>query len=327
MRKNIFRRCIMKRSKRFICAVLSVCMLFLCSCGSKEDGETTVAADETPSENVTEIQTELPSAQESQTADVTEAPATVSPATEATVTNAPDTVPVTEKQTERAAERTTETPSTLPEQTAYTKEQIVDVLKNAVNKTKSYTGSITVHHKESFSDMKISNVTPGGELSARAMNFITGLIIKPSEEDYSFSGGRATTSEGEQTQLLLPKDAAFTLDASGVKSAKLEKKDGMTHITVTLVREECNSLTDKPKHNASAIGYLDIGSAFSRMKITAVKIVYPGSVIDAYIRDDGYVSSVTYTVNMDCHGEASYGLINGSADFKGAQTEVWTVKW
>ena len=88
----------MKRSKRFICAVLSVCMLFLCSCGSKEGGETTVAADETPSENVTEIQTELPSAQESRTADVTEAPATVSPATEATVTNAPDTVPVTESR-------------------------------------------------------------------------------------------------------------------------------------------------------------------------------------------------------------------------------------
>ena len=34
----------MKRSKRFFCAVLSVCMLFLCSCVSKEGGETTVAA-------------------------------------------------------------------------------------------------------------------------------------------------------------------------------------------------------------------------------------------------------------------------------------------
>lgn len=311
----------MKTSKRIFCAVLSICLLFLCSCGGNKDGETTAAPDETLSDT-TELQTDMPSEQESQTADVTEAP-TAAPATEAPATNAP----ATEKQTERATERATEAPVTAPVQTAYTKEQIVEALKSAVNKTKGYTGNITVHHKESFSDMKISNVTPGGELSSRAMNFITGLIIKPSEEDYSFSGGKATTSEGEQTQLLLPKDAAFTLDASGVKSAKLEKKDGMTHITVTLVSEECNSLTDKPKHNASAIGYLDIGGAFSKMKITAIKIVYPGSVIDAYVRDDGYVSSVTYTVNMDCHGEASYGLINGSADFKGAQTEVWNVKW
>ena len=164
-------------------------------------------------------------------------------------------------------------------------------------------------------------------MSSKLMNFVTGLVIKPSEEDYSFSNGSAVTSEGEKTQLLLPKDAAFTLSDSGVKSASIEKKNGMTHITVTLVSESCNSLTDKPEHNASAIGYLDISGSFKLMKITSIKIDYPGSVIDVYIRDDGYVSSVTYTVNMDCHGEASYGLINGKADFKGAQTETWTLKW
>ncbi len=346
----------MKTSRRIFCAVLSVCMLFLCSCGGKQSEETT-SAPETTAAEVTEMQTtEMQTQQELQptaaTAAVsseisstgtsaTESPVTESPSTAAPATEIPATetfasqesaaTAVSEKQTEAATERSTESVSEIATaesvQTAYTKEQIVEAFKAAVNKTKGYTGDITVHHKETFTDMKISNVSPGGELSSRAMNFITGLIIKPSEEDYNFSGGKATTSEGEQTQLLLPTDAAFTLDASGVKSATFEKKDGLTHITLTLVSEECNSLTDIPKYNASAIGYLDIGNAFNLMKITAVKISYPGSVIDAYVRSDGYVSSVTYTVNMDCHGEATYGLISGSADFSGAQTEQWTLNW
>ncbi len=346
----------MKTSRRIFCAALSICMLFLCSCGGKQSEETT-SAPETAAE-VTEMQTaaELQTQQEPQSTaaaetvisevssegtsatgtSATETPATAIPVTAAPVTETSANhesaaTAVSEKQTETATERVTESVSEVATaesvQTAYSKEQIVEAFKAAVNKTKGYTGDITVHHKETFTDMKISNVSPGGELSSRAMNFITGLIIKPSEEDYNFSGGKATTSEGEQTQLLLPTDAAFTLDASGVKSATLEKKDGLTHITLTLVSEECNSLTDIPKYNASAIGYLDIGNAFNLMKITAVKISYPGSVIDAYVRTDGYVSSVTYTVNMDCHGEATYGLISGSADFSGAQTEQWTLNW
>lgn len=315
----------MKNSRRIFCAVLSVCLLFLCSCGGNKDAQTTAVPEtvtETAAPAQTEPQTEITADAVTQSLTVEtsseQPPVTQAPATQTPVTQAP----ATEKPTERA----TEAPQTAA-QTAYTKEQIVEAFKAAVNKTKAYTGNITVHHKESFSDMQISNVSPGGELSSRVMNFITGLIIKPSEEDYSFSGGKATTSEGEQTQLLLPKDGAFTLDASGVASASLEKKDGLTHVKLTLVKEECNSLTDIPKHNASAIGYLDIGSAFNLMKITAVRITYPGSVIDAYVRADGYVSSVTYTVYMDCHGEATYGLISGSADFSGAQTEQWTIKW
>lgn len=340
----------MKTSRRIFCAALSICMLFLCSCGGKQSEETT-SAPETAAE-VTEMQTaaELQTQQEPQSTaaaetvisevssegtSATETPATEHPSTAASVTETSEgyspATAVSEKQTETATERVTESVSEVTTaasvQTVYSKEQIVEAFKAAVNKTKGYTGDITVHHKETFTDMKISNVSPGGELSSHAMNFITGLIIKPSEEDYNFSGGKATTSEGEQTQLLLPTDAAFTLDASGVKSATLEKKDGLTHITLTLVSEECNSLTDIPKYNASAIGYLDIGNAFNLMKITAVKISYPGSVIDAYVRTDGYVSSVTYTVNMDCHGEATYGLISGSADFSGAQTEQWTLNW
>lgn len=316
----------MKTSKRIFCVLLSAGMLFLCSCGGKNTDETTT--DETIAGDVTEQTTEAlqTETEQTSTADDVTTYVTGQPATEVPQTESV-TEKVTEKETEKATERVTAAAETTPAKTSYSAAEITEILKNAVNKTKSYTGSITVHHKESFSDLKISNVQPGGELSSRALNFITGLIVKPSEEDYSFSGGKATTSEGETTQLLLPKDAPFSLTADGVKSAKLETENGMTHITLTLKSEQCESLTDKPSYNASAIGYLDLSGAFSKMKITSITVKYPGSVIDAYIRSDGYVSSVTYTVNMECHGEASYGVINGSADFKGAQTEIWTLKW
>lgn len=308
------------KMKKIMCLVLCAVFVFLCSCGGNGgEQETTtdeVTTEETVKDEPSDAPAETEASTEQKTVPVTEAPETAVPATAA---------PVTEKVTERVTHA--ETTAAAESFENLSKAQITEKLKTAINKTKGYKGKITVHHKESFADLQISNVSPGGEMSSKLMNFVTGLVIKPSEEDYSFSNGSAVTSEGEKTQLLLPKDAAFTLSDSGVKSASIEKKNGMTHITVTLVSESCNSLTDKPEHNASAIGYLDISGSFKLMKITSIKIDYPGSVIDAYIRDDGYVSSVTYTVNMDCHGEASYGLINGKADFKGAQTETWTLKW
>ena len=310
------------KMKKIMCLVLCAAFVFLCSCGGNGGEQETTTEEVTAEETVTEEPSVLPTESEMTTEPETE---TAAPETAASATDAP----VTEKMTEKVTEKVTRAETTEANDSVenLSKAQITEKLKTAINKTKGYKGKITVHHKESFADLQISNVSPGGEMSSKLMNFVTGLVIKPSEEDYSFSNGSAVTSEGEKTQLLLPKDAAFTLSDSGVKSASIEKKNGMTHITVTLVSESCNSLTDKPEHNASAIGYLDISGSFKLMKITSIKIDYPGSVIDAYIRDDGYVSSVTYTVNMDCHGEASYGLINGKADFKGAQTETWTLKW
>ena len=306
--------------KKVLCVVLVLSLVFLCACGGgKTPDETTVTEETTVEEQTTSE--DIPSSAE--TAESTTAETQTTDAHSTEPATAP---PVSERPTEKPTEPSTE-PPTKAEPTVYTKAQTVELLKAAVNKTKGYKGDITVHHKEAFSELTVSNVYPGGELSTKFINFLTGLIIKPSEETYSFSGGTATTSEGEKTQLLLPKDAPFTLTDSGVKSAKIEQVDGMTHITLTLVAEECNSLSEKPKHNASAIGYLDIGDSFKLMKITAIQIKYPGSVIDAYIREDGYVSSVSHTVHMESHGEATYGLINGKADFKGSQTETWNINW
>lgn len=254
----------------------------------------------------------LPAASTNMSATVTTAPVTQGTAAIPSVSAAPPaTVPATQA----------------PNYAAYTPAQVVDLLSKAVNKTKGYTGAITVHHKESFDNPSITNVQPGGAVMQPAIDFVVGLVVKPTEENYKFSGGYATTSEGEQTQLLLPKSAAFTLNANGVQSATASQENGMVHVRVTLKPEQCTSLTQIPAYNASAIGYLDISSKFSVLKIQQVNIQYPGSTIDAYIRPDGYVQSVTYVISLSAHAQAQAMGITGSADFSGNQTEVWNIQW
>lgn len=315
----------MKLSKRVLCVLLALSLACLASCGKSEEETTTEETTEYIYDySDSDLSSEVSSDASSDA--VTDAPVTE------TQTEAPTAAPTeaaTAAPTANATEAATQKQSTnaSTDYSSYTKAQILNTLKTAVNKTKAYTGDITVHHKESFTDFNVSNVSPGGALAEQAFSFIKGLVIKPSEEDYKFSGGTATTSEGESTQLLLPKDAQFTLAEEGVKSATIERKNNLTHIVLTLNSEQVTSLSEKPKYNSSAIGYLDLNGSFSKMKITSITIKYPGSVIEAYIRDDGYVSSAIYTINLDCHGEASFGVLSGKADFGGAQTEVWTVKW
>ena len=59
----------------------------------------------------------------------------------------------------------------------------------------------------------------------------------------------------------------------------------------------------------------------------SIDIKYPGSTIDAYIRGDGYVDSVTYTIKLDAYGKANAMGITGSANFGGDQKEIWKINW
>ena len=250
------------------------------------------------------------------------------------VTSAADTTLTTAAISTTAPATTAEATSAATSATAasgsdfssFDKAQTLNFLAAAINKTKAYTGDITVHHKESFTST-VTNVKPGGELATRALNFIKDLVLKPTEEDYRFSGGTATTSEGETTQLLLPKAAAFTLPEEGVAAASISQEGDLVHVILTLAAEEVRSLSEVPKYNAASIGYLDIAGSFSILQIDEVTIRYPGSVIDAYVRGDGYVDRVTYTIKLDAGGKAHAMGISGSADFNGDQVEIWEIKW
>lgn len=245
-------------------------------------------------------------------ADASEAQTTLAPVTEP-VTSAPVTEPVT-----GAAADTSE-------------EGILKALSDAVNKTKGYKENVTVDHTEKFNIVepvvKLDSAEMLGTLATRAVNFVKDLVLKPSSEVYSFSGGIATTSEGEKTQLLLPKDKAFALTPEEVASATLSEENGRRHIVVTLAPEETHSLSEIPTAHANSIGYLDLAGSFKIIQIDEISIKYPGSVIDAYVRSDGYVESVTYTINLEAFSKAHGMGISGSATFSGAQIESWKINW
>ena len=308
--------------------LLIAAILLFAACGKKPAPETTTAAPDTTTAPVSdapsETQSETPSETRSETQSETQSAA---PET----TAAPDTTaaPATEATTAAPAPETTAAPDNNAAQTdfsGYDKAQILNFLAAAVNKTKSYTGNITVNHKESFTST-VTNVSPGGALVTQALNFVKDLVLKPSEEVYSFSGGTATTSEGETTQLLLPKDKAFSLPPEGVASATIANEGDKVHVVLTLSPEEVNSLAAVPAYNSSAIGYLNLDGKFKVIQIQELTIKYPGSKIDAFVRADGYVDSVTYTITLDASAKAKGMGISGTADFYGDQVEIWKINW
>lgn len=312
----------MHHMKAAVAVLLILALITLGACGNKKTPEEPSSTQST-SESTLPVTESAASVTATSAADNTTA---VTSAADTTLTTAAisTTAPATTAEATSAA--TSATAASGSDFSSFDKAQTLNFLAAAINKTKAYTGDITVHHKESFTST-VTNVKPGGELATRALNFIKDLVLKPTEEDYRFSGGTATTSEGETTQLLLPKAAAFTLPEEGVAAASISQEGDLVHVILTLAAEEVRSLSEVPKYNAASIGYLDIAGSFSILQIDEVTIRYPGSVIDAYVRGDGYVDRVTYTIKLDAGGKAHAMGISGSADFNGDQVEIWEIKW
>lgn len=208
----------------------------------------------------------------------------------------------------------------------YTKNQIIDVYSQALNTTRAYTGSLTATVTESF-DAKIKDAHPGGALTELLADNIVKLVGSEGQQTLNFSGGKATNADGESVPVLLPQRTSFSLPAEGVASAAIEKSGDKTHIKITLIPETV-SMGQIPKYNSSSVGYLDTSNMdFKIITISRVDISYTGSVIDAYIRSDGYIESVTYTINMSTYAELSGMGITGYGTLEGAQTEKWALNW
>ncbi len=208
---------------------------------------------------------------------------------------------------------------------SWDKTTIIAKLREAITKTKAYRGNITVNHKESFT----ANVTECtvGALGQKVANFLVESVVKPTEEVYSYTNGRTTTAEGENVEMLLPKNGAFTLTPDGAKDVSVSSENGGYVIKITLVPESVG-MYDVPKHNAAAIGYLDVASInTSYMTVTNAKIDYKGSTIEAHINLDGYVTSAVYNIPLHAYGAAEALGINGEANFDGQQTEIWKINW
>ncbi len=213
----------------------------------------------------------------------------------------------------------------LPDPSGWSKAEIISKAKEAVNKTKAYTGNLTVNHSEGFT-ADVTECT-GGEIVKSIVNLMIGWVVKPVEETLVYQNGKAVNSEGETVPIILPKRSNFTLTENGVKSASVQRSGNEYVIKLTLV-EESVGMYDVPKHNAASIGYLDVANFdISFMEVDSADIVYKGSSIELKINADGYVTYAGYKIPLHIDGSAHKGSISGSATFEGEQTEEWRLNW
>lgn len=210
-------------------------------------------------------------------------------------------------------------------QKALSESEMLEMLTSAVNKTKAYTGNVSVYHRESF-DANVTECT-GGSIVTSIANKLVGMVLDPTEETLNYSGGQAVNSDGETVPILLPKRGNFTLNMSGISSISLSKDGQNTVINVTLVPESVG-MYEVPTANASAIGYLDVGELdLSVLEVTAASIQYTGSSIKAVINSNGYISYAEYVIPLHVEGSAKSGIISGNAVFDGTETEVWQLNY
>ncbi len=213
----------------------------------------------------------------------------------------------------------------LPDSSNWTTSQIISKATDAVNKTKAYTGSLAVNHSESFT-ADVTECSAGGIIRS-VVDLMIGWVVKPVEETLVYQNGRAVNSEGETVPIILPKRNAFSLSESGVQSATVQRTGNEYIIKIKLV-EESVAMYEVPKHNAGAVGYLDVANFdISFMEVDSADIVYKGSSIELRINADGFVTYANYKIPLHIEGSAHKGSISGSATFEGEQTEEWRLNY
>lgn len=262
------------------------------------------------------VETTLPQAESTTLPPTVETtlPQIIETTTQPPVTETTTQVPVVETTTQAQVD-----PST------WTKAQIVSAYKDAVTKTKAYTNNISVRHVEGF-DAEITKIT-GGSMVAGIANNLISSVVKPVDETLNFTNGTAVNSEGETTQILLPNDKPCSLSEAGVATATATKAGDNIVIKITLISETVG-LNDVPVHNASAVGYLNIGDIdLGVVSINGASINYKGSTIEATINSNGYVTQCKYAVPLMLEGSGSALGINAELAFEGVQTEDWIINW
>lgn len=256
---------------------------------------------------------------------------TIPPVVETTLPQVVETLPQVESTTQPPVIETTTLAQPEPttqaqvDPSAWTKAQIVAAYKDAVTKTKAYTNNISVRHVEGLT-AEITKITGGSMIAGLANNIVSGFV-KPVDETLNFTNGTAVNSEGETTQILLPNDKPCTLTEAGVASATATKSGDNIVIKITLVPETVG-LSDVPVHNASAVGYLNIGDVdLGVVSIAGGSIAYKGSTIEATINADGYVTQCKYAVPLTLEGTGKAMGINAELALDGVQTEDWIINW
>ena len=204
-------------------------------------------------------------------------------------------------------------------------QQLLDLVTDAVNKTRSYQGQVTVNHVESF-EANILECS-GGSAVASIVNTIVGIVTKPVDEILEFSGGKAVDSKDVELPMLLPEHNAFTLTLDGVKTIS-GTTNGENKVVFIEIIEEIVDEKTVPAVNASSLGFFDVSSYDTGvLKIEYCQFDYTGSTMEIHIRPDGYVDYANYKMPMTVEGTGSGAGMRGSAKFEGYQAEEWRFNW
>lgn len=207
----------------------------------------------------------------------------------------------------------------------WSKSRILSVAGDAVNKTKAYKNSLSVHHTEKF-DAEVTQAT-GGSIVKSVANIMVGWVVKPVDETLNYQNGTAVNSEGETVPIILPKKNNFYLSQNGVTSATAKVVNNEYVINISLV-EESVGMNEVPQYNASAIGYLDVANFdLSFLTVDSANITYKGSSLELHINARGYVTYAEYHIPLNIVGSGHSGSISGSVTFDGEQSEVWTLDY
>ncbi len=331
----------MKIMKSVICAGLALSVLFMSSCvkyasfdelaGEHKTTEYSYNSENTTSiviENSTAV-SENVSIQPSVPSEITTVYIPTTQAAEVTTEPVLTARPVDENTTAEIPqeENTTaeeNTSDTNEDYSAYSVEEIIALYSDALNRTRDYKGTLNVSHSESFT-AEVVRAEPDNALVKRLANYVVNLVGSEGSQELVFNNGSAVNSDGETIPVLLPQRTGFNLSADGVAFASAEKVNDAVRVKLRLVPETV-SMGQVPTHNASAIGYLDTSDiSVPVVTMHQVDITYPGSEIDAYITSDGYIKSVTYTINMSTYAVLSGMGMSGSGVLEGAQTEKWVI--
>ncbi len=318
----------MKNIKKIIAAVLLLCIaVTACACRYTSNTITVSGPVATqPSDQIViptqpvEWNTQPTQPQQSEPTDATV------PVSEPVTFTPPDpnaTLPYQEPT--QPGQPVTEAPVTQANPASWNKQEVVKFLSDAVNKTKAYTGQVTVDRSEDLG-ITIESIKPNLPALKNVANSLVSKFIKPVNETVQFSGGKGV-SDGEEIPLLLPKRQAFTLTADGVTQASAAQSGNNIVVDITLVSEQ-SSMSNPPKYNSQALGYLDVNSVdLSMVTIDSLDFVYLGSTIHAVIGPDGYVLSADYHIPLQVAASGKAIGIPGSFTGTGYQTEKWVINW
>lgn len=239
----------------------------------------------------------------------------------------------TKGTTKKPAETTTKKNSN--DVTVMTKEEIVKAVSDAVNTVKAKTDFTAVKTE----NIKINVTDISVPAALRLVNNVINNVAGDEKITYNFVGGKAigidqdgneVEDEGEVTpnNVIMPKDAPFTLTADGVKSATATKAGDNTTYNLFLVEESTTFDQPIPKNNNAAYSYLDL----TKLDLTGVTIKeanmhYPKTQITAVVDKNGRLTIINYLMPMDGNGSARFLAFNGDATFEGSDTETWVFKY